>query len=82
MTHKELVTKANRDYPIGTRFISVSGKDSPDNKEGVVVLQLFWQYGNGISHSGIGYIYTPESGWAKILSYPKGYIKENQYEIY
>lgn len=78
MNKEELLAKAIKDYPIGTVFLSVISNDP------MLSMNIpYWSNYNSIctKPSANGVVYK-DNIWAKIISYPKGYIRSTKYLFY
>ncbi len=84
MTNEELLKKAKKDYPLGTKFYSAlpGFKDT----KGSVTSEEYYIFSTGdvVVNKNCGYsIYSAKSKeWAKIISSPKPKEVQLNYEIY
>lgn len=78
MTKNELLVKAKRDYPAGSII-----KSAGTQNEYPVGNNIFVTTHGYVDNSHRGYLYK-EGKWAEIVSYPKGYVKQeiNKYYFY
>jgi len=77
----ELLEKAIKEYPIGTKYHPV-GYDAEDKKS-IREVDFRPKIVGGLSiEAGYGYIYTGWDGWAEIVSKPNNELNEALEIIY